>query len=156
MRGRILSLARKNLLAGLVFVAFAAFFGLTAVFDLSLGTPRRMGPGFVPALLAGSLALVGIAILIDSLRGDQEAISDIPWRGVALISASIVLFGMTVRPFGVLLPLTVSVFLASFASSKTTLARAVIVTLALVIVTLGIFKYALGRPMPLFGPLLPF
>lgn len=149
-------LTRKNLLAGMVFIGLALFFGLTAYFDLRIGTARRMGPGFVPLLLAGGLGLVGIGILIEGLRDAGEPIADIPWRGFALITAAIILFGMTARPLGVLMPLTATIFMACFASRRTTVVGATITTVILVALTLGIFKYALGRPMPLFGPLLQF
>jgi hypothetical protein len=127
-----------------------------AAFDLKMGTAFRMGPGFVPAMLGGALALVGLAIMAESLRGKSSEIGDIPWRGIVLITVGMVFLGLAMRPLGVLVSLSVAVFLSSFASRKTTLARAILVTVVLVAVTLGIFKYGLGRPMALFGPWLRF
>jgi hypothetical protein len=46
--------ARKDLLAGAVFVAFGLAFAVTST-TYEVGSPLRMGPGFFPLALGGIL-----------------------------------------------------------------------------------------------------
>ena len=60
-------LARKNVLAGLMFIAVAAL-GLWVSRDYPIGTALRMGTGYVPRLLCWILMGLGVAVLIQGLR----------------------------------------------------------------------------------------
>ena len=56
-------LARKNVLAGLMFIVIAAL-GLWVSRDYPIGTALRMGTGYVPRLLCWILMGLGAAILV--------------------------------------------------------------------------------------------
>ena len=60
-------LARKNVLAGLMFIAIAAL-GLWLSRDYPIGTALRMGTGYVPRLLCWILMGLGAAIAVQGLR----------------------------------------------------------------------------------------
>ncbi|MCZ0962796.1 tripartite tricarboxylate transporter TctB family protein, partial [Paracoccus benzoatiresistens] len=51
-----------DIVAGLFFMALAAFFGWQAL-GLEMGTSIRMGPGYFPIVLSGLLFLLGAVIL---------------------------------------------------------------------------------------------
>src|SRR5437870_8615442 len=97
-------LARKNVLAGLLFIAVAAL-GLYLSRHYPIGTALRMGTGYVPRLLCWILLGLGIVVLIQGLR---EAPIEQPqslgalaaWRSVIFVTASLVIFGLTIERLG--------------------------------------------------------
>lgn len=143
----------KDILAGLVFLGFAAAFGIAAA-GYPLGTALRMGPGYFPLLLAGVLGLVGAAILGGALlgRGEAGGLGAMPWRATVLLLGAIVFFGASVRGLGLAPTLFVAAFVAALASPENTLARAAIIALALTAFCVAIFSYGLGVSLPLLGP----
>ena len=62
----------KDILSGLIFLGFGAAFGYAAT-GYPLGTAFRMGPGYFPLVLAGVLALLGVAIVV---KGVTAAAAD--------------------------------------------------------------------------------
>ena len=60
-------LARKDVLAGLMFMAVAAF-GLWLSRDYPIGTAFRMGTGYVPRLLCWILLGLGAIVFLQGLR----------------------------------------------------------------------------------------
>lgn len=142
--------------AGLVFVVFGALFAGIAL-TYNLGTPLRMGPGFFPLLLGCLLIVLGAAIVAEAwLKGDASPIGDVPWRAIALILASIIFFGFSVRRLGIAPALFGAVLLAAFSSRRTTVLRAFLMAAGLSAFCLVIFVKLLRLPVPLFGPWLQF
>jgi hypothetical protein len=72
-------LARKNVLAGLMFIAIAAL-GLWLSRDYPIGTALRMGTGYVPRLLCWILMGLGAAILVQGLREKNAPPERTSWR----------------------------------------------------------------------------
>ncbi len=70
-------LARKNVLAGLLFVAVAAL-GLWLSRDYPIGTALRMGTGYVPRLLCWLLLGLGAIVLVQGLREARDRSSSSP------------------------------------------------------------------------------
>ena len=71
----------KDLLAGLVFIAFGLAFAIAAS-RYQLGTAFRMGPGYFPVVLGGCLVLLGVLIVVEGIvAGERGAIGAVPWRG---------------------------------------------------------------------------
>ena len=86
----------KDVSAGLLFIAVAALFALGTQ-ELDFGTARKLGPGAFPLLLAGALGLLGLVIVVRAFRNPATHQTVIPWRGILLIVAAPVVFGLTVR-----------------------------------------------------------
>ena len=142
----------KDLLAGLLFVIFGAAFAYAAS-RYDLGTAIRMGPGMFPLVLGGVLALLGVLVIIEgAVAGEGGPIGAVPWRGLVLILAAVLVFGFLVRPLGLVPSLFVSVLLAAFSSTRTGIVTAVLLALALTVFCTLIFVFGLGLPVPLFGP----
>ena len=97
-------LARKNVLAGLLFIAVGAL-GLWLSRDYPIGTALRMGTGYVPRLLCWLLLGLGAVVLVQGLREAQDArplsSADI-WalRPVIFVTASLVIFGLSIERLG--------------------------------------------------------
>lgn len=139
-------------LAGAVFVGFGLFFGLSSLLRLPIGTALRMGPGYAPLVLAGVLLLLGVLILVASLRGAPEPVRGIAWRGMLVLLPAPILFGLTVRGLGFVPAIFLATLLAAFASPRMkwwqALALAGVVTLFATLV----FSVALGLPFRRIGP----
>lgn len=146
----------KDLLAGLVFIAFGLSFAYAAS-GYDLGTAIRMGPGYFPIVLGGLLVVLGILVLVEAaVAGDQGAIGAIPWRGIVLILGAVLFFGFSVRRLGLVPSLFFTVLLAAFSSTRTGIAAALIIAAVLTLSCTLIFSYALGLPVPLLAPWLSF
>src|SRR5690349_8903814 len=89
----------KDLLAGLLFIAIGALFGISAL-GLPLGTAFRMGPGYFPAVLCGLLILIGAILAIRSFGREGTPLGGVPWRALLLILPAAVIFGYGVRGLG--------------------------------------------------------
>jgi hypothetical protein len=77
--------ARKDLLAGAVFMAFGLAFAVTST-TYDIGTALRMGPGFFPLVLGGVLVVLGALIAISGyLAADRSEIGTVPWRALVLL-----------------------------------------------------------------------
>jgi hypothetical protein len=148
--------SRKDLFAGLIFMAFGIAFGATA-WTYSLGTALRMGPGYFPLVLGAALALLGALITAGALKGgDEKPLGPIPWRGILLLTAAVLFFGFSVRRLGLVPALFVASFLAALSSTRTTIVAALVMAVALTVFCVLIFVEALGMPVPLFGTWLRF
>lgn len=143
----------KDILSGLIFIAFGAAFGIAAT-GYAFGTALRMGPGFFPIVLAVALAGLGVAILAKGLSGVAKdgGLGVVSWRAVALITAAVLFFGATVRGLGLAPALFVTVFVAALASVENGPLRATLIAAVLTAFCVLIFHYGLGVAAPLIGP----
>src|SRR5438034_7183535 len=97
-------LARKNVLAGLLFIAVAAL-GLWLSRNYPVGTALRMGTGYVPRLLCWLLMGLGAIVLVQGLR-DADSVR--PSEGgalarlwpIAVVTTSLVVFGLSLERLG--------------------------------------------------------
>ena len=145
----------KDVLAGLIFVAFGVAFALGAA-TYEIGTPLRMGPGFFPFVIGGALAVLGGLI---ALRTAEDAASEPltapPWRAVALILGAIAVFGLTVRGLGLIPSVFLTALLATLASRQLGAWRRLALAVGLTVVSVLIFGVALSLRLPLLGPWIP-
>jgi hypothetical protein len=147
--------ALKDILAGLTFVAFGLLFAVLAA-GYQVGTPVRMGPGFFPLGLGGILVVLGGVIVVKGfLAAEGEAIGVVPWRALGLILGAVLFFGLTVRGLGVVPSTFIAVLMSTFASRRTGLLGAVLITVGLTVLCVLIFVVALQLRLPLIGPWIP-
>jgi hypothetical protein len=150
--------AVTDLLAGLIFVAFGLAFAITSL-RYELGTPLRMGPGYFPLVLGGILVFLGLLIVgtgFISSSSDEGRLGRVPWRGLLLIVAAVLFFGLTVRGLGLVPATAVTALLTALASYRTGILAAVAIAAGLTVLCVLIFVLALQLRLPLFGPWLPF
>lgn len=147
----------RDLLSGLVFIAFGLAFGYASL-NYSIGTAFRMGPGYFPLMLAGILVFLGIVILVQSFfaGADELPLERTPWLGLVLILGGLIFFGLTVRGLGLAPSLFITTFMSAFASRKTGFIGALIIATVLVVLCMLIFVVALGLPLRMVGPWLEF
>lgn len=145
--------------AGVVFIAAGLAFG-TAALGYQLGTAFRMGPGYFPLVLAGTLVVLGAAVLVKAIVASGETDGGIgtlvPLRGFVLVLGALVLFGVGIRGLGFAPAVFLTVILAALASRRTTLVRAAVLAAGITVFCILVFIVGLGVPLPLVGPWLTF
>ena len=141
----------KDVSAGLLFIAIAALFALGTQ-ELDFGAARKLGPGAFPLLLAAVLGLLGLIIVVQAFRNPVTHQMVIPWRGILLIVAAPVLFGLTVRGLGLVASIAVVVIISAFASQRMSAKLAVLLTVGLTLFCVLVFSIGLGLPLRLVGP----
>src|SRR3546814_19925453 len=109
---------KKNFVAGALYVSFGALVAIgSASYDL--GTAQRMGPGYFP--LALGLLLMGVGLLVAAsalgAAGPRTELGHWPMGTVAVVLLSVVLFGLLLRPPGLLLAATVLILASARAHS---------------------------------------
>lgn len=143
-----------DIAAGVLFILFALYFGLTSL-GMEIGTAFRMGPGYAPLVLSMVLGLLGALIVVSGLRRrGLEPVGPLAWRGMALLLPAPILFGLAVRPLGFVPAIFLATLLAAFASPRMKAWQAVALAVAVTIFSTLVFSYGLGLPFRRFGPLL--
>lgn len=116
---------------------------------LTLGTMRQMGPGLMPAALSVILAGLAIVLLLDSFKEDGPGLGQWSIRSIIFILGAFIAFGLAVRPLGLAVAGPLAVTLSGFASHETNFKETLVFGLGMTALCAGLFKFALGLPIPL-------
>jgi hypothetical protein len=147
--------ALKDILAGGIFIAFGLAFA-TGSLSYDIGTPLQMGPGYVPLVLGGLLAVLGVGVIVKGfIAGEGAPLGGFEWRAVILITAALLFFGITVRGLGAVGALFGTSLLAALARSRTPWVEALLIAIGLTALSVVIFIVALQLRLPLVGPWIP-
>lgn len=148
-------LKNRDFLAGLLFTTFAVATGLIAS-SYQLGNAARMGPGYFPRLLSIVLFVLGIALIVNSLRAQRVSVSLslAEMRALLLITTAVAVFGLGLEPLGLFAVVVIVALLASAAGSEFSLPRALATGVAMAILCHGIFNLGLGLRIPVLPALL--
>jgi hypothetical protein len=142
----------SNLLSGAIFIAIGAWFAGNAFVNLPVGTAQQMGPGFFPLALSGILIVLGLAIGAQAIGADSPITASVPWRGLILILAAPILFGLVINGLGLGPTVFLTSIVAAYASRRMTLFRALGIAGGLTVLCVLIFKVGLGVSVPTLGP----
>ena len=143
--------ARKDLLAGAVFVGLGLAFAITAS-SYEVGSALRMGPGYFPLVLGSVLVLLGIAIAVKAfVAGEGDDLGPVPWKAMVLLVAALFFFGYTVRGLGLIPSMLVTAFLAAMAGRNARVIPSAVVAASLTALSILIFVLALQLRLPYFG-----
>jgi len=104
----------KDLTAGLLLVGFAVA-GLWLNLDHTLGTARRMGPGYMPMLTFWILFGIGAAVVLMSLFSGPDPLERWAWRELLLVLAALTVFGIILEWAGLFLTLAVTIGISALA-----------------------------------------
>jgi hypothetical protein len=142
----------RNVIAGLILLAVAAVAGWEGS-GLTMGTPRHIGPGMFPLLLAGLIALIGIILVgmgLKEISREGARYSDRwPLRSPIFILGAAVVFGLAVRPLGLAVAGPLLVIVGGLASHETRWVELLTFALAMTAFCIVLFKYLLTLPIPL-------
>lgn len=144
---------KRDFNAGLMFLAVALFFGFYAQ-DYSMGTATRMGPGYFPTLLAIIMGALGLIVLVMAFLKveEQEPPEPTDYRGMGLILASVLAFGLILPYAGFLVAVFVLVAMAAAASNESKRIETVILAVALALLGVAVFGYGLELQFPVLPP----
>lgn len=141
--------APRDFWAGLMFIAFGVGFGWVAQ-SYQMGTSVRMGPAYFPTVLGGILAVIGVGILIESFFAKGEPVPKFYFRPLILIVLAVVLFGILLKPLGLVLSTAVLVGLGAFGGFEFKWKEVSILYVVLAIFSVWVFVKGLGLPIPVW------
>lgn len=141
--------APKDFWAGLMFLAFGVGFAWVAQ-NYQMGTSVRMGPAYFPTVLGGILALIGIAIVIQSLVTTGGPVPKFYFRPLVLIVFAVVIFGVLLKPLGLVLSLAILVGIGAFGGFEFKSKEVAILYVVLAIFSVWVFVKGLGLPIPVW------
>jgi hypothetical protein len=144
--------APKDFWSGIMFIAFAVVAMLTAR-GYSLGSAGRMGPGYFPMLLAGSLGFLGIILVARSLVIEGETIGRLRLLPLLVIALGVCLFGLAIERLGLLVALIAATGVTAFASRDSRPLEVAALALVLAIFAVAVFVLALQLPLPIWPAL---
>jgi hypothetical protein len=147
-------LARKDVLAGLLFIGVAVF-GLWLSRDYPIGTALRMGTGYVPRLLCWLLFGLGVVVLVQGLREaqDSRALSSADvsaLRPLVFVTASLVMFGLSIERLGLVISILLLIGVGAVAAHGLRPFETLAAALVLMLLSWGIFILGLGLTIPVW------
>ncbi len=141
----------KDFWTGIIYITF----GTAAIIigrDYGMGTPRKMGPAFFPVVLSVILIVIGLISLVRSFIRPGSPVGRFAVRGLVLVTAATVLFGIIARGAGLAIALPALVLISAFASIRFQWRASIILAIVLTVSCILIFLKGLGIPLPVLGP----
>ena len=146
-------LARKNVLAGLLFMA-VALIGLWVSRGYPVGTTLRMGTGYVPRLLCWMLLGLGGTVLLQGFwtKDSLSPAASVPfaWRPLVFVSASLVIFGLTIERLGLVLSIVLLIAIGAIAARGLRPLETLTAAVVLIVLSWTIFILGLGLTIPVW------
>lgn len=153
----------RDFWAGVMFIAIGVMFALVAkglrfgdavlLAGYAMGTPARMGPAFFPFWLGLILILLGVIIAVIGYRtqgGPGAAFPKFHWRPILYVLGAVIIFGIVMKPIGMLLAGIVLVVIASIGNpEKSPMRTTLILAVSLVVFCALVFVWGLKLPIPL-------
>ena len=139
--------APQELAAGLFLIAIAAI-ALWQGADLAAGTLGQMGSGMLPRALGVIILALGLALVVDGFMEKGPRLERWHLRGPLFILGAALVFGLAIRPAGLAVAGPLAIILSAQADRGTRLVETVIFAVVLTAFCIGLFKLALGLPIP--------
>jgi Tripartite tricarboxylate transporter TctB family len=133
----------KDFLSGLMFIIF----GLTALYfgrHLAMGTTVRMGPGYVPHMLAYIMLFLGAVISIVAMVSPGEQAEAPKWKPITMVTIGIVCFALLFESTGLIPALIALILIASLGGDEFKITEVIGNMVVLAILCIIVFKLGLG------------
>ena len=140
----------KDFWTGLIYL-FVGSGALIISRDYDMGTAVKMGPAYFPTILSVLLMGIGVISVLRSFLKSGTPIGVVAWKGLLLIVASTLLFGVIVRGAGLLLALPLLVIGSALASTRFSWKTSLIEAVGITVFCILIFLKGLGVPLPILG-----
>ena len=140
----------KDFWTGIIYIVF----GTAAIIiarDYGMGTAHKMGPAYFPAVLSVLLIVIGIISLVRSFIRPGSPMGRYAFKGLLLVTASTLLFGLIIRGAGLVIALPLLVIVSSYASHKFRWKHSLAMAAGLTVFCILIFLKGLGVPIPILG-----
>lgn len=139
----------QDFYGGLVLAAFALF-TLWAGSDLPGMRGFAFGPGTAPRLFGVLLLATSIAIAVMGLFSDGPPLEKYGVRGPVLFIASVIFFGATIRPLGLVIATFVTIMISAAATKEVRWIESTIWGAILTVFCVLLFIYGLKLPLQLW------
>lgn len=143
--------SKKDLYAGLMFIAIGAFFALWAT-NYPMGTAVRMGPAYFPTILGWITVVLGAIVTLRGVTIPDEPPTPTQWKPFVMILGAAILFGLIMDVFGggFVISVFVAVFVCAYGGYEFNWKEALIESIILVVLCWAMFVYGLGLPFRLW------
>jgi hypothetical protein len=122
-------------------------FGLVALYfgrNLQMGTTVRMGPGYVPHMLAYIMMSLGGILTVVSLVTQGEPTEAPKWKPITMVTIGIVCFALLFERAGLLPALAALVLISSLGGEEFKLTEVLGNMVVLAVLCILVFKIGLG------------
>jgi hypothetical protein len=158
--GRKLGIASQQDFAAALFLIAIGAGAYWAASNLNMGTLRAMGPGMLPKSLAVMVVGLGLILMLTSLKIEGPQLERWSIRGLFFVILGACAFALTIRgsdlpgpidlpAIGLIAAGPLVAVISAFASPETKWSEVLIFAAVMTAFCAGIFKYALGLPIPL-------
>jgi len=121
-------------------------FGLVALYfgrNLQMGTTVRMGPGYVPHMLAYIMLALGGIIAVVALLTPGEITEAPKWKPITMVTIGIVCFALLFESAGLIPALIVLILIASLGGEEFKITEVLFNMVVLSILCVVVFKLGL-------------
>jgi putative tricarboxylic transport membrane protein len=139
----------QDFVGGVLLVAIGIL-GWLLIRRLPMGTAFRMGPAYVPTVVSGLIAAVGVILAARSLLVQGPRLEADRMRPLGVVLGSFVLFGLLIEGAGLVLASLALVLIAGFAAREQRWKEAIVVGAVLTAFAVILFHVLLGLPMPVW------
>jgi hypothetical protein len=138
-------LASRDVLAGILLLAS----GLLGLWfdDYRLGSAARMGPGYMPMLVFGGLALTGAVVALKGVAIPGPQVERLAVLATIWILASLLVFAFAIETLGLVSATALMVIVASMAGHVGRPLRIVALAAGLALFSVAVFVWGLGVTM---------
>lgn len=142
---------QKDFGAGCIYTLAGAGFSLGAL-NYDVGNAARMGPGWFPLAVGLLLVAIGLVIAATSLRptATPETVKRPELSSLAWILGAVVLFGVLLKPAGLVVSLLVLVVVSSRASHEFTWRAATASAVLLTVFSIAVFVKGINLQLGLW------
>lgn len=116
---------------------------------LSAGSLGQIGPGMWPRALAAVTVLGGVGLFVGAFFAPGAGLERWRLREPLFVLGAAVVFALTIRPLGLAVAAPAAVVISALASRETRWLEVVVFAVVMTLLCVGLFKYALGLPIPL-------
>lgn len=139
----------RDIVGGLAMLGIGAFVAWHAYQEYDIGQLNRMGPGFFPVSLGILLAILGLLITIPALLRKGSPVK-VEVKTLVLVTLSIGLFALLLKPLGIVFATIVTVLTSSLADRQISWKGRVAVALGVAAITWGVFIQGLSMVLPVW------
>jgi hypothetical protein len=144
----------RDIGAGMLLLAIAAF-GFAGAMDLP-SLWAGVGPGLMPKLVAGLIAALGLLIMSFGFAPRAERLQRWTVRGPVFVLGSVVVFAATVRTLGLAAAGPLTWIIAALGDKDSRLLETILFAILMTALCIGLFKFVLKLPIPLFPVVLGY
>lgn len=142
---------QRDFWSGIMFLVLGVLFVIFSQ-TYQLGTAARMGPGFFPTVLGALLAVLGAAVIMQSLarRTAEAHLERVGWRELFLILSSVAVFALTLPVLGMVVAVTLLIGISAVAAHDFSWRETAISIIALLVLSQVVFVWGLELQFPVW------